>query len=1094
MLFLSVFLMSAAQGQNIALNKPVTTSSNDESGTMPGSNAVDGNTTTRWASDWSDPQWIDIDLQATYDISKVVLRWETAAAKAYQIQVSSDNTNWTSIYSTTTGPGGVETLNITGTGRYIRMYGTVRATSYGYSLYEFEVYGSPAASVPVSGVTLSPANASVSAGDNTQLTATVSPSNATNSAITWSSSNPVVAIVNSSGQVTGVAAGSATITATTLDGSFKATSSITVTPALVNVALNKQVTTSSDDPSGTLPGSNAVDGSTSTRWGSVFTDPQWIDVDLLVPYDISKVVLRWETAAAKAYQIQVSYDNIHWTTIYSTTNGAGGTEILNITGTGRYIRMYGTARATTFGYSLYEFEVYGTAAANVTVSGVTISPATVSVAAGDHTQLTALVSPSNATHNDVSWATSDATIATVSSTGMVTGVAPGNVSVIATTKDGGKTNSASISVVGVPVTAVSLPVPIPVYIGGSIQLSPVISPSNATDKKVSWASSDTTVAKVSSTGLLTGMAVGSTTVTVTADDGQFTANEIYKIIAAPADKFKVGVTWSSEYLPGDASWFTSPKQSTYQLTARDSLAITKPVTSSATTFNVNPAKSYQTIYGMGSSFEESTVYNLLQMSQTKRTEALRLLCDPINGAGLNLWRLTIGTSDFTGRAWYTYDDMPAGQTDTSLSHFSIQKDKDYGLIQIIKEAQAINPNIRFFASPWSPPAWMKSPVSLLGGTLADGMYQILAKYYRRYIEAYAAEGIPIYAITIQNEPGQVSSSYPNMGLSSEQEIELTKAIKAEFNAHGITTKVWIFDFNFSQENYALSVLADPGAYAAADGTAFHDYAGYVSAMTDLHNTYPNKEIFFTERSFWGVSGMDRIAQYFRNYASSYNSWVTMLDQNKKPNNGGGGVDPTLLIKGTSSADQYWAIPEVYLFGQYARFVQYGAKRIESNYGTSGGLTNVAFRNPDGSIVMVVMNNSATNQSFQVLCEGNQFLAQLPAKTAGTYVWQSGLPSAAPIKDTSTAQHTGFKLLALYPNPVSNNTVEVRAEGFNKDEKVNISVYDSLGRKVCESDFTADNNGKLETPVNLNQLISNHIYVITIKGDSHEAVGRKLIVR
>lgn len=1095
LLLLSVFLVPSAQSQNLALNKPVTTSSNDGSGTMPGSNAVDGNTTTRWASTWSDPQWIDIDLQATYDITQVVLRWETAAGKAYQIQVSSDNTNWTSIYSTTTGAGGVETLNITGTGRYIRMYGTARTTTYGYSLYEFEVYGTQAANVPVSGVAISPTTVSISAGDNTQLTATVSPSNATNSAITWSSSNTAAATVNSSGQVTGVAAGTATITATTQDGGYKATSSITVTAALVNIALNKPVTTSSDDPSGTLPGSNAVDGSTTTRWGSIFTDPQWIDVDLQAPYDISKVVLKWETAAAKAYQIQVSYDNINWTSIYSTTNGAGGTESLNITGTGRYIRMYGTARATTYGYSLFEFEVYGTAAAAVAVSGVTVSPATATVSAGDHVQLIGSVSPSNATKNEVTWSTSNATIATVSSGGMVTGVAAGNVTITATTVDGSKTNTASITIVGVPVTDVSLPAPTPVYVDGSIQLSPDITPSNATDKKVSWTSSDTTIAKVSANGLLTGKAPGSTTITVTTDDGQFTADATYNVIVAPAGKFKVSVTWSSENLPGDASWFTSSKASTYKLTAQDSLPLTKPVNSSATTFNVTPATSYQTIYGMGSSFEESTVYNLLQMSQAKRTEALKLLCDPVNGAGLNLWRLTIGTSDFTGRDWYSYDDMPAGQTDMTLSQFSIQKDKDYGIIQVIKEAQAINPNIKFFASPWSPPAWMKSPATLLGGTLSDGMYQVLAQYYRKFAEAYAAEGIPIYAITVQNEPGQVSPSYPNMGLSAAQEIELTKAIKAEFNAHGIATKVWIFDFNFSQENYALNVLADPAAYAAADGTAFHDYSGSVSAMTDLHNTYPEKEIFLTERSFWGVSGMDKIAQYFRNYASSYSSWVTMLDQNKNPNNGGGAVDPTLLIKGTSSADQYWAIPEVYLFGQYAKYVQPGAKRIESNYGASGGLTNVAFKNPDGSIAMVVMNNSTANQSFQVLCEGNQFLAQLPAKTAGTYVWQSGLPSAASIKDTvATTPKTAVRLLALYPNPVVNNTIHIQAEGFNKGENINLSVYDTAGRQVSQSDLTADNNGKLDTPVKLSQLMAGHIYVINIKGDLHEAIGRKLIVR
>lgn len=1091
LLLLLVVITAVAHAQNIAKNKPVTTSSNDGSGTFPGSNAVDGISTTRWASTWSDPQWIDIDLQATYNINKVVLNWETAAGKAYQIQVSTDNVNWSPIYSTTAGAGGVETLNITGTGRYIRMYGTARTTTYGYSLYEFEVYGTLAAAVSVTGVTVSPATASISAGTTTQLTATVSPSTATNSAVTWSTSNAAIATVDASGLVTGVAAGSATITATTQDGGFTATSVITITPALVNIALNKTVTTSSNDASGTTPGSNAVDGNATTRWGSTFSDPQWIDIDLQSPYNINKVVLKWETAAAKAYLIQVSYDNINWTTIDSTATGTGGVETLNIAGTGRYIRMYGTVRATSYGYSLYEFEVYGTLAANVPVTGVAVSPATASIVSGGHLQFTASVLPSNATRNEITWSTSNAAIATVSGSGIVTGIAPGNASIIATSLDGSKTNTISLTVTSVPVTGVSLSPAIPVYVGGSTQFSAIIYPQNATNKKVTWASSNTAIATVSASGLVTGKAVGNASITVTTDDGQFTASTTYQVIVAQAGKFKVGVSWSSEYLPGDATWFTSAKQSAYKLAAQDSLPITQPTTTSLTTFNVNPALSFQTMYGIGSSFEETTVYNLLLMSQAKRTEALKLLCDTANGSGLNLWRLTIGTSDFTSRAWYTYDDMPAGQTDMSLSQFSIQKDKDFGIIQIIKEAQAINPNIRFFASPWSAPAWMKTTTNICGGFLANGMYQVLAQYYRKFIEAYAAEGIPVYAITVQNEPGQNTSTYPSMALTVAQEIELTKAIKAEFNAHGITTKVWIFDHNFNQISFPVNVLVDPNAYAAADGTAFHDYGGSLTAMTDLHNMYPDKEIFFTERSAWGVSGMDKIAQYFRNYACSYNSWVTMIDQNKKPNNGGGAVDPTLLIKGTSSADQYWAIPEVYLLGQFAKYVKFGAKRIDSDYGTPGILTNVAFQNPDGTIVMVVMNNSAYSQSFRVLCDGNQFIAQLPAKSVGTYTWQSGLPS--PPLATSTSATAELKLISLYPNPVTNKVVTIRALGFDKNEKVTVSVYDIMGRKVSESGFNADSDGRLETPVNLSRLASSQKYIISIKGDAHDSISRKLIV-
>jgi hypothetical protein len=256
------------------------TASSTESAAYPASNAVDGDTGTRWSSAFSDPQWITVDLGASDTISQVVLQWEAAYATGFQIQTSADNSTWTTIYTTTTGTGGTQTLDVTGTGRYIRMYGTARATAYGYSLYEFQVYGSTAA--------------------------------------------------------------------TTACGT-------------TNAAQGRTATASSTESAAT-PASAAVDGDTGTRWSSAFSDPQWLDVDLGSSTSVCGVSLTWEAAYATGFQIQTSADNSTWTTIYTTTTGTGGTQTLNVTGTGRYIRMYGTARATAYGYSLWEFAVYsGTA-------------------------------------------------------------------------------------------------------------------------------------------------------------------------------------------------------------------------------------------------------------------------------------------------------------------------------------------------------------------------------------------------------------------------------------------------------------------------------------------------------------------------------------------------------------------------------------------------------------------------------------------------------------------------------------------------------------------------------------------------------------
>ncbi|GAA4623949.1 glycoside hydrolase family 3 C-terminal domain-containing protein [Actinoallomurus vinaceus] len=258
----------------LSQGKPTTASSTENAGT-PASAATDGDTGTRWSSAFSDPQWLQVDLGSSATVSQVVLQWETAYASAFQIQTSADGNTWTTVYSTTTGTGGTQTLNISGTGRYVRMYGSARATPYGYSLWEFQVYGS---------------GGSASCG--------------------------------------------------TADS-----------------ALNRPTTASSAENAGT-PASASTDGDTGTRWSSAFSDPQWLQVDLGSSQQVCGARLTWEAAYATAFQIQVSGDGTNWTTIYSTTTGTGGTQTLNISGTGRYVRMYGTARATAYGYSLWEFAVF----------------------------------------------------------------------------------------------------------------------------------------------------------------------------------------------------------------------------------------------------------------------------------------------------------------------------------------------------------------------------------------------------------------------------------------------------------------------------------------------------------------------------------------------------------------------------------------------------------------------------------------------------------------------------------------------------------------------------------------------------------------
>ncbi len=287
------FTTASAADTLISQGKPVTASS-VQGADLAAANAVDGNSGTRWGSQWSDPQWIRVDLGAAASISQVVLEWEGAYGRSFQIQTSNDDANWTPVYTTTTGTGGTQTRAVTGSGRYVRMHGTVRNSGYGYSLFEFKVFGS-----------FGPA-----------------PSPSTN------------------------------------PGSCGTT----------NFAQGKTATASSVENGGT-PASAAVDGNAGTRWSSAASDPQWLQIDLGSTQSICKVVLQWEGAYATAFQVQTSATGTGgWTDIYSTTTGTGGTQTLTVGGSGRHLRVYGTARATGWGYSLWEMQVF--------VGGTPPSPST----------------------------------------------------------------------------------------------------------------------------------------------------------------------------------------------------------------------------------------------------------------------------------------------------------------------------------------------------------------------------------------------------------------------------------------------------------------------------------------------------------------------------------------------------------------------------------------------------------------------------------------------------------------------------------------------------------------------------------------------
>ncbi|MDH2427183.1 discoidin domain-containing protein [Sphaerisporangium sp. TRM90804] len=290
----SILTIAPASAADPLLSQGKTaTASSTEGGAFPASAAVDGNPGTRWSSGFADPQWIQVDLGVTANITQVVLNWEAAYGRAFQIQTSSNGSTWTPIYSTTTSTGGNQTLTVTGSGRYVRVYGTQRALQYGYSLWEFQVFGTTGTTPP-------------------------DPDPGTERLLSYN--KPGVA-----------------------SSSQSDVNCYECTPA------------------------RAFDRDPASRWATSSTtgwvDPGWIYVDLGAVAQISRVVLQWDPAYARAFQIQTSNDAVNWTPIYSTTTGTGFKQTLTVSGSGRYVRMYGTQRSSAYGYSLWEFQVWGTGGA-----------------------------------------------------------------------------------------------------------------------------------------------------------------------------------------------------------------------------------------------------------------------------------------------------------------------------------------------------------------------------------------------------------------------------------------------------------------------------------------------------------------------------------------------------------------------------------------------------------------------------------------------------------------------------------------------------------------------------------------------------------
>ncbi|HPH33692.1 MAG TPA: glycoside hydrolase family 30 beta sandwich domain-containing protein [Chitinophagaceae bacterium] len=413
-------------------------------------------------------------------------------------------------------------------------------------------------------------------------------------------------------------------------------------------------------------------------------------------------------------------------------------------------------------------------------------------------------------------------------------------------------------------------------------------------------------------------------------------------------------------------------------------------TNNFTTIEIDSVTKYQTVDGFGYTLTGGSAYLINKMDAASKSALLsEVFGSGADGISVSYLRVSIGASDLSNSV-FSYNDMPTGQTDPSLSNFSLSQDT-VDLIPVLKQILTINPNIKIMGSPWSAPVWMKDNGNSMGGSLQTQYYGAYAQYFVKYVQAMAAKGITIDAITVQNEP-QHGGNNPSMVMSAVQQGDFIKNhLGPAFRTANLATKIIIWDHNCDNPNYPITILNDPLAKQFIDGSAFHLYAGDISALSGVQAAHPDKNLYFTEQwtgangSFdgdlkWHVKNV--VIGSMRNWSKVALEWNLASDPAYDPHTPGGCTECKGAI--TINASVVTKNVGYYIIAHASKFVPTGSIRIASNNGVS--LQNVAFLRPDGKKVLIVLNDGGGTSSFNIKYKGKSAVAELPAGAVGSYVW------------------------------------------------------------------------------------------------------------
>ncbi|PZR21983.1 MAG: glucosylceramidase [Citrobacter freundii] len=436
-------------------------------------------------------------------------------------------------------------------------------------------------------------------------------------------------------------------------------------------------------------------------------------------------------------------------------------------------------------------------------------------------------------------------------------------------------------------------------------------------------------------------------------------------------------------------WLTTDNKSAL-LARQAALPVQRAEGSAPLNILIDPSKRFQPIDGFGFALTGGSAQHLIRMNAGARKKLIEELFGRKEGqAGISYLRLSIGSSDLNDHT-FSYDDVPAGQTDVSLSKFTLKEDEQ-DVIPVLKEILAVVPGIKILGSPWSAPTWMKSNQNIQGGRLKDEYYPVYANYFVKYIQGMKKHGIIIDAITVQNEPFNDGNT-PSMQFLAKEELRFIKNfLGPAFKKAGIRTKIILYDHNCDAPEYPISILTDKQAAQFIDGSGFHLYAGPVSAMSKVHNAFPEKHLYFTEmmavsrdQHFNTANPVERILiGATRNWSRNVILWNLAADPNNDPHTDNGGCS---MCQGAVTIDGNTVTRNLayYTIAHASAFVPPGSVRIESS--SQAGLAHVAFRTPAGKIVLIVANNSRDTKAFSVTEGGRSFQSQLEHGSTATFTW------------------------------------------------------------------------------------------------------------